>query len=109
MKQIANIIMALALSGAASAETVRSDSYEATADRRAVSMKSESGGMIPAQQVLVTVTRRDGAAIDGDEAGRLVGMAEKVACRQTPILVSLVLGAGGDGARYDVLCAAAAE
>lgn len=93
------------LSGTAMAETVRSETYEATADRRSVTMQGDDGNTMPAEQVIVSVARRDGGMIGTAEAEKLVGFAEDLACGQARVLVSLVLGRDESGARYDVLCA----
>ena len=90
--------------GMAAAETVRSKTYEATADRRMVTLNSDAGKSIRAEQVLIGVTRRDGAVIDAGESAEAVKFAERLACGERAVLVSLILGVEDGRARYDVLC-----
>ena len=99
---IKGFALALLLGGAAVAETVRSSTYEATAERRAVAMQSTSGASIRASQVLVTVRRLDGRAVT-DAA---LPFAEKVACGAAEPMVSLALAQTAEGLQYDILCRA---
>ncbi|MEI4194680.1 hypothetical protein [Roseovarius sp. E0-M6] len=92
--------------GSALAETVRSDDYEAQAARHKVEMTARSGKTIAAEQVVVTVTRRDGAAISDGETAQATAFAVDVACDGAkPMVVLPVARAAGD-MRYDVLCGA---
>ncbi|QIE44126.1 hypothetical protein G5B38_00500 [Pseudohalocynthiibacter aestuariivivens] len=101
MKHLATFLTLLAVGSAAQAETVRSQTYEATIERRAVSLRAQDGnGAIAAQQVLVSVGRIDGQAAT-DAA---FGFAEKVACGGAVPVVSIALGAAEGRISYDILC-----
>ncbi|WP_147094935.1 hypothetical protein [Roseovarius sp. TE539] len=94
----------LCAAGPAAAETVRSKTYEATAERRTVTLNSDAGKSIRAEQVLIGMKRRDGNLIGDAELAQAVGFAERLACGERTVLVSLVLGVEDGLARYDVLC-----
>ena len=100
-RALAGSAMFMLLVVPAQAETVRSATYEATADRRSVSLKAQSGGgAIAAEQVLIAVRR-----LDGQPAGSAAqGFAEKVACNGGAPVVSLALGSTAAGASFDILC-----
>lgn len=97
---IVTALVLAAFAGPGAAETVRSDVYEATADRRSVALQSQSGAKISAQQVLLSVRR-----LDGQPAGPgALDFAERIACGGAVPVVSLTIGQSGASARYDILC-----
>jgi hypothetical protein len=91
--------------GQARAETMRSDSLEVDLTRRAVVMTSGSGANIEAEQVYVTMRRRDGQPIGAEDLQSYVGFAETAACKGRKVMVSLLVEASGGAGKYEVLCA----
>lgn len=99
-------VVASLLPGLAAAETMRSETMEAELTRRAVNMTSTEGKAIRAEQVNVTLKRRDGQPIGAGEVESYVPFAERAACKGRKVLVSVIVGATAGAGRFDVLCAA---
>jgi len=104
MKAWATILAAGLMPAMAAAETVQSESLEAEMTRRAVSMTSDSGKTIAAEQVYVTMRRRDDVPIMTGDLDEYVPFAERAACGDGTVLVSLVVGASDGAGRFEVLC-----
>lgn len=93
------------LSGPASAEVMRSENLEADLTRRDVAMTSREGASFGAEQVYVTLRRRDGRPIGAEDMEGFVGFAEVAACKGRKVLVSLLVSATNGEGNYEVLCA----
>lgn len=98
------IVAAALVPAMAGAETLRSENLQADLTRRTVTMTSQSGDAIRGEQVYVTMRRRDGQPIGAGDLPDYVGFAEKAACRDRTVLVSLMVAADGGAGQYEVLC-----
>ncbi|MEQ9259992.1 MAG: hypothetical protein RIG84_12960 [Roseovarius sp.] len=108
-RAMALVTGAALLPGLAGAETMRSETMEADLTRRAVALSSKEGDTIRAEQVNVTLRRRDGQPIGAGEVESYVPIAERAACKGRKVLVSVIVGASEGAGRFDVLCAAGGE
>jgi len=106
MKTWAGILAAFVIPAMAGAETLRSENLEADLTRRSVTMTSQDGSAIQGEQVYVTMRRRDGQPIGAADLPDYVGFAEKAACGDGTVLVSLMVSASEGAGRYEVLCSA---
>lgn len=94
------------LAAAETAETIEAGGVAAEMTRRAVSMTSDSGKAITAEQVYVTMRRRDGTPIEAETLPSYVRFAERAACGDRAVLVSVIVGAIDGAGQFEVLCAA---
>lgn len=105
MTRISLCAAALALLALPSAAaTYRSAAYQAVTESVSVPLQSRSGAARPAQQVFVTVTRLDGAALSRGELPAAQGFAAQVACGGGTMLGTLAAGLDGAAAQFEVLC-----
>ena len=105
MKRLSAILALALIPVSAGAEVLQSENLRADLIRRGVSMTSETGDAIKAEQVHVTMRRRDGQPIGAGDLNGYVGFAEKASCKGRPVMVSLILGASDGAGHFEVLCA----
>lgn len=106
MKRIlGTAVLVAALAPMAQAETVRSKSFVADIQRRAVNMQARDGtGSTPAVQVYVSVKTVAGAAPAQGQIKAAGAFAAKAGCRDGQALATIMAGVTTSAADFEVLC-----
>lgn len=95
------VVFGLALSTAAGAETVRSNSFEADIQRRAIAPLSDGS---PMTHLYVAVKTAAGKVPATGQMAQAASFATRAGCRNGTALSTVVAGVSEGAAQFEVLC-----